>query len=94
MDLAAFERGVPEAYIAIRPVKSSAIGYFWCTIGKFIFTRRRAKAPSQPNQENTEGHVTHIPRDKKFWKSHTHLATPCGILLLLFRVLDFAWFLL
>ena len=40
-------------------------------------------------RQHTEGHVTHFPPDLKTRRSHTHLATQCGILLPVFRALVF-----
>jgi hypothetical protein len=48
-----------------------------------LFTARRR------SREHTEGNATHSPPDLKTRRSHTHLATQCGILLPVFRALVF-----
>jgi hypothetical protein len=49
----------------------------------------RPRVTSSARREYAEGHATHFPPDLKTWRSHTHLATQCGILLPVFRALVF-----
>ena len=53
------------------------------------FTNGRPRVTSLARREHTEGHATHSPLDLKTRRSHTHLATQCGILLPVFRALVF-----
>ena len=52
-------------------------------------TNGRPRVTSSARREHTEGHATHSPPDLKTRRSHTHLATQCGILPPVFRALVF-----
>ena len=50
---------------------------------------RLPPAPTSLPLLNVLGHATHSPPDLRTRRSHTHLATQCGILLPVFRALVF-----